>query len=68
MMAVLVVVREVSVCHVAVTMATAFGTLDKAVRYMTEAERTTTPLTSGSITWHTLHSLLYFSLFGMSDS
>jgi len=50
MMAVLVVVRDVSVCHVAVTIPTTFGTLDIAVRYLTEAERTTAPLTSGSIT------------------
>ena len=61
-MAVLVV-SGVSACHV--TMATAFESLGIAVRYLTEAKRTTTPLTSFSITWHTLFSLLYISVFGM---
>jgi hypothetical protein len=57
--------RIVSVCLVAVAMSTAFEAVEIAVRYLTEAERLPTPLTSGSITGHTLRSLLYFSLFGM---
>jgi hypothetical protein len=41
-------------------MSTAFEALDIAVRCLTEAERLPTPLTSGSIAGHTLHSLMYF--------
>jgi hypothetical protein len=46
-----------SVHHVAVAMVTAVEVLVTAVRYLNEAERTTAPPKTGSITWHTLHSL-----------
>jgi Iap family predicted aminopeptidase len=49
-----------SVCFVATVMSTAFEALDIAVRYLTEEEKLPTPLTSGSIAGHTLHSLMYF--------
>jgi len=42
-MAVLVV-SGVSVCYFTVIMATVFESLDRAVRYLTEVERTTAPL------------------------
>jgi hypothetical protein len=55
-----------SVYHVAVAMVTAVQDLDIPTRYLTETERTLPPplpTLNGSITWHTFHSLLYFSLF-----
>jgi hypothetical protein len=52
---------------VAVAMATAVQDLDTATRYLTETERTPPPL-NVSNTWHTLHSLLYFSLFGCKEA
>jgi hypothetical protein len=55
-------VSAISICPVAVAMATAFEALDTALRYLTEAEWHPTPLASGSVTWHTLY---YFSVFRM---
>jgi len=46
-----------SVHHVAVAMATAVEAVDTAMRYLNEAERTTAPSMTGSITWFALHSL-----------
>jgi len=42
--------------HVAIAMVTAVEAVDIAVRYLNEAERTTAPPMTGSITWLTLHS------------
>jgi hypothetical protein len=50
-------VSGMSVHHVAIAMVITVEAVDIAVRYLNEAERTTNPPTTGSITWLTLHSL-----------
>jgi hypothetical protein len=49
----------ISLCPVIVVMATAFEALDIALRYLTETGWHPTPLTSDSVTWHTLYYFLY---------
>jgi hypothetical protein len=55
-----------SVYCTAVAVATALEAVDIEVRYLSVAERPQTA--NGSVTWHTLHSLLYFSVFGVKGS